>query len=114
MFSFIAELCQNHNGDFDTVLRMVDAAAEAGATHIKIQHIYSRNLVFRPQFENGLVLDGKVHSIKRPWQSEFDRLKTLELSDSDCRKFVEYVRSLNLIPLTTCFARSLFVILIKV
>ena len=26
MFSFIAELCQNHNGDFDTVLRMVDAA----------------------------------------------------------------------------------------
>ena len=36
---FIAELCQNHNGNFDVVKKLVDKAAESGATHIKIQHL---------------------------------------------------------------------------
>ena len=40
----IAELCQNHNGNFDIVKEMVDVAAEAGATHIKLQTIYAENL----------------------------------------------------------------------
>jgi len=63
---FIAELCQNHNGEPDSLFRMADAAAEAGATHIKIQHIYARNLVYRPQFENGLEQNGIVNAIRRP------------------------------------------------
>jgi N,N'-diacetyllegionaminate synthase len=103
---FIAELCQNHNGDFDTVRRMVDAAAESGATHIKIQHIYVRNLVYRPQFEEGLERDGKVLAIRRPWQLEYDRLKGLELTEDECAQFVEHVDSLGLVPVTTCFARG--------
>ena len=40
----IAELCQNHNGDFEIVKKMVDVAAKAGATHIKLQTIYAKNL----------------------------------------------------------------------
>lgn len=103
---FIAELCQNHNGDFDTVRRMVDAAAEGGASHVKIQHIYVRNLVFRPEFEEGLERDGRVLVIRRPWQPEYERLKILELSDDECARFVEYVESLGLIPMTTCFTRG--------
>lgn len=102
---FIAELCQNHNGNVDTLCKMVDAAAEGGATHIKIQHIYARNLVYRAQFENGLICDEKTISIKRPWQVEYERLKNLEISDTDCRRFVKYVESVGLIPMTTCFAR---------
>ena len=35
----IAELCQNHNGQFDILKEMVKSAVNAGATHIKIQHI---------------------------------------------------------------------------
>lgn len=103
---FIAELCQNHNGDFDTLLRMVDAAAEGGATHIKIQHIYACNLVYRTEFEDGLNQDGVQKAIRRPWQLEYDRLKGLELSDVECARFVEYVESIGLIPMTTCFARG--------
>jgi N,N'-diacetyllegionaminate synthase len=103
---FIAELCQNHNGDFDTVRRMVDAAAEGGATHVKIQHIYVRNLVYRPEFEEGLEQEGKVRAIRRPWQAEYDRLKKLELSDEECSRFVEYAESLGLVPMTTCFTRG--------
>ena len=101
---FIAELCQNHNGNFDTVRRMVDVAAESGASHVKIQHIYVRNLVYRSEFENGLEIDGRVQAIRRPWQSAYDRLKSLELK---FRVFtiLEYVESVGLVPMTTCFAR---------
>lgn len=103
---FIAELCQNHNGNFDTVRRMVDTAAESGASHIKIQHIYARNLVYRTEFEHGLEQHGQVLAIRRPWQLEYDRLKGLELSEDECARFVEYVESVGLVPMTTCFARG--------
>jgi|LauGreDrversion4_1035100.scaffolds.fasta_scaffold25136_2 N,N'-diacetyllegionaminate synthase len=102
----IAELCQNHNGSFDLVKSMVDAAAGAGATHVKIQTIYADTLVFRPQFEEGLIVDGKTYAIKRPWLPEYQRLKGLELSPDQSFKFVEYCRNVGVIPLTTCFARK--------
>jgi len=103
--TLIAELCQNHLGDFELVKNMVDEAVEAGATHIKIQHIYTKNLTFRPQFEEGLTQNGITQSIKRPWKPEFERLKPLELTPEDNRKFVKYVESKGAVPLTTCFAR---------
>ena len=102
----IAELCQNHSGNVDTLRKMADAAAESGATHIKIQHIYTRNLTFRPEFENGLTKDGKILCIKRPWKAELERLKALELTDKDCCKFAEHVKDIGLTPMTTCFARA--------
>lgn len=102
----IAELCQNHGGNFDTVKKMVDEAAEGGASHIKLQHIYVSNLVYRAQFEQGLEVDGTVKAIKRPWHNEYERLKSLELSDKECEMFVSYVKSLGLTPMTTCFARG--------
>ena len=37
MAKLIAEFCQNHNGDFDLLKKMVEAAAIAGATHGKMQ-----------------------------------------------------------------------------
>ena len=103
---FIAELCQNHNGSFDTVRRMVDAAAEGGATHVKIQHIYVRNLVFRPSFEKGLEENGVKHAIQRPWKAEYNRLRDLELTEDECSRFVDYTKSVGLIPMTTCFTRG--------
>jgi len=102
----IAEICQNHEGDFDTLIRMIDAAAEGGASHIKIQHIFVRNLVYRPEFEQGLNQNGHVHAIQRPWRAEYDRLKGLELSEDECARFVEYVEALGLVPMTTCFCRG--------
>ena len=41
MVKIIAEFCQNHNGDFDILKRMVEQASKAGATHGKIQNIYN-------------------------------------------------------------------------
>lgn len=102
----IAELCQNHLGDFERVKEMVDKAVEAGATHVKIQHIYTENLTFRPQFEEGLEQDDNTYAIKRPFQPEFERLKGLELEGEHCREFVRYVEDKGAVPLTTCFARG--------
>lgn len=104
--AIIAEFCQNHNGDFDTVERMIDAAGEAGATHAKIQNIYTGALAFRPQFELGLEVDAKVLSIKRPYQTEYERLKKLELTIDQCVRFVELTKAAGLVPMTTCFARG--------
>ena len=41
MAKLIAEFCQNHNGDFDLLTKMVVAAAESGATHGKMQTIFA-------------------------------------------------------------------------
>jgi len=103
--TLIAELCQNHNGKFDLVEKMIDAAAGAGATHVKLQTIYADTLAYRPQFEEGLVQDGRVRSIKRPYQPEYQRLKGLELTPDQCHSFVELARKAGLVPMTTCFAR---------
>jgi N,N'-diacetyllegionaminate synthase len=105
--SIIAELCQNHLGDFDILTKMIDEAVKAGATHIKIQHAYVENLTFRSQFETGFINDNKqTKSIRRPFQDEYERLKKLELSNKECQDFVAYVRSKGAIPVTTCFARG--------
>lgn len=102
----IAELCQNHNGNFDIVKEMVDVAAEAGATHIKLQTIYAENLAYRPIFENGLRLDDKTVAIKRPWADEYNRLKSLELKGGFYEDFVKLCEEKNVIPMTTCFTRD--------
>ena len=46
LMDFIAELCQNHNGDPSLLMKMCDEAANAGATYIKMQTIYAANLAF--------------------------------------------------------------------
>lgn len=102
----IAELCQNHNGDPELVRRMVDEAAEAGATHVKLQNIHAATLSFRPQFEEGLEVGGRTLAIRRPWQPERDRLAGLELSERTVEEFVVRARDLGVVPMTTCFTRG--------
>ncbi len=106
MCKLIAEFCQNHNGDFDLLEKMIFAAAEAGATHGKMQTILADTITFRPQFEEGLIQEGIVKSIKRPYMKEYERLKNLEISSSNSKKFVQICNQNGLIPMTTCFVRE--------
>jgi N,N'-diacetyllegionaminate synthase len=106
MAKLIAEFCQNHNGDFELLKKMVEAAASAGATHGKMQTIFANTIAFRPQFEAGLIQNGEVKSIKRPYLDEYNRLKNLEISSSDTSKFVQICNENGLIPMTTCFVRE--------
>ena len=106
MTQLIAEFCQNHNGNMDLLARMVEAAAKAGATHGKMQTIYADSLAYRPQFEEGVVVEGEIKSIKRPYAAEYQRLKGLEVSQEDTLKFVDLCRESGLVPMTTCFVRA--------
>ncbi len=100
----IAEFCQNHNGSYDTLSRMIGEAAEGGATHAKIQTIFADDLSYRPEFEEGqTALDGRVVVIRRPYQPEYERLQKLELTYEQHRRFVEDCRAAGLEPLTTAF-----------
>jgi sialic acid synthase SpsE len=101
----IAEFCQNHNGDFDLLARMIDAAAEAGATYGKMQTIFADRIAFRPQFETGVEEKGVIRAIKRPYADEYARLKGLEISIADTERFVRRCEDAGVIPMTTCFAR---------
>ena len=102
----IAELCQNHNGSPKILKEMIKKASASGATHVKIQHIYSKCLSKRPIFENGIKINKKIVAIKRPYLKEFIRLKKLELDKKNIKVFINICKKYNVIPLTTCFTRG--------
>ena len=79
MTKFIAELCQNHLGKSDVVLKMIDQCVENGADIIKLQNIFAQDLVERYEFETGFKKKNKTLCIQRPYLKEFKRLKKLEL-----------------------------------
>ena len=102
----IAELCQNHNGDKDILMSMIEEVANSGATHIKIQHIRPEFLNFRARHENGLY-DGDIQkALKRPYNLEYERLSKLTLNDELISLFIKTCKENNLVPLTTCFIRA--------
>jgi sialic acid synthase SpsE len=106
MIKIIAEFCQNHNGDYDLLKKMVEAASAAGATHGKMQTIYADTVTYRPQFEDGLIQEGVVRAIKRPYKDEVERLSRLEISEKETINFIKICKENDLIPMTTCFART--------
>lgn len=106
MVKVIAELCQNHNGSFEILKRMVWAAAEAGATYAKMQAIFSDDLTYRERFEEGITENGKVRVIKRPYDPEYRRLKSLDLDLNAHAKFLDECDDAGIKPLTTIFSRS--------
>lgn len=103
----IAECCQNHNGNKDVLKEMIYKAAENGADYVKIQSIRSSDLTFRERFEEGETdSEGKVKTIKRPYQPEFERLSKLDLSIEQEAWFVEECWKAGIAPMTTAFTRA--------
>jgi len=105
--TLIAECCQNHNGNRDTLQRMIHAAAEAGADYAKIQGLYSRDIAFRERFEDGATeADGTVRVIQRPYRAEVDRLSGLDLTPDDEAWFVDECWRAGIAPMITVFTRG--------
>lgn len=103
---FISELCQNHNGNFETIKKMAYQCAKNGSKIIKLQNIFVKDLSFRTRFENGFFSGSKTLVIKRPFKDEYKRLKKLEIPYKDLEKFVRYCERLGVIPSITCFNRG--------
>ncbi|HEY62611.1 MAG TPA: general stress protein [Anaerolineae bacterium] len=106
MRTVIAELCQNHNGDLTLLKEMVWAAAESGATYAKIQSMLADDLTTRERFEEGRWENGVQVAIKRPYLSEYNRLKPMDLDDDAHYLFAEECVKAGIKPLTTIFSRS--------
>ena len=104
--NLIAELCQNHNGDFSIVEEMIHAAKENGADYVKIQSMRSKDLNYRERFEKGLIEGGFNKYIKRPFKKEFQRLKKLDLTPKEHFKFLEICQKYKIKPMTTIFTRN--------
>lgn len=103
---FIAEFCQNHNGDFEVLKDMVYEAYENGADYAKIQTIFADMLSYRSKFENGKIINNKIEIIKRPYDDEYKRLKSLEISYEKQSEFVDICKKVGVKPLTTAFTRD--------
>lgn len=102
----ITELCQNHNGDRKLLQEMIHASAENGADIVKIQTIRSKELTHRPEFDEGSIIDGEVKIIKRPYKSEYERLKKLDLKIEDESWFIQECLKYGVSPMTTVFTKA--------
>lgn len=103
MTKIIAELCQNHNGDKKLMSDMVAAAAEAGVDYVKIQSMQSKDLTKRSRFERGLIESDITKVIKRPFKTEYSRLRKLDLSLENQNYFIELCLKYKVKPMTTVF-----------
>ena len=106
MPEIIAEFCQNHLGDREIMKRMIDQAVSAGADFAKIQTIHSEDLSHRQRFEEGVMKNGKVEVIKRPFQPEYERLKAIDIDLDTHRWFIDQCHQSGIKALTTAFTRG--------
>ncbi len=107
MVKIIAEVCQNHKGERKILGEMIHAAAENGAHYIKMQSIFFEDLTPRGRFEYGETEDnGVIKSIKRPFRPEYERLRTLDLTEDDHLFFIEECKKYGATPITAVFARK--------
>ena len=93
----IAEAGVNHNGDFNTACRLVDAAKEAGVDCIKFQTFKSGNLVSRNAQK------AEYQKKNTDDSSQQDMLKKLELSFEQFLGLKEYCDKVGLCFLSTPF-----------
>ena len=93
----IAEFCQNHLGKIENLEEMVIQAKENGASHAKIQGLYSDEITKRSEFEDPKGI------LYRPYDKEVARLQTLDLNFETEKWFVKYCLEKEIIPMITVF-----------
>ena len=96
----IAEFCQNHLGKLENLEKMVVQAKGSGASHAKIQGLYSNEITKREEFEDP---DGKLY---RPFDKEVARLQNLDLSFETEKWFVKFCLENQIIPMITVFTHK--------
>ncbi len=107
MTKIIVEVCQNHNGDRGVLKEMIHAAKENGADIVKGQIIFSEDLTPRQRFDEGEEEDNGVRkTIKRPYATEYERMKSLDLAEEDYHFFVDEAYRAGITPMMTLFSRN--------
>lgn len=94
----IAEAGPNHNGDFETALRLVDAAKRAGVDCVKFQTFVSEELISKRA--------EKAEYQKKTTgadESQYEMLKKLEFSFDQFRELKKYCDETGIMFLSTPF-----------
>lgn len=94
----IAEAGDNHNGNYETALKLVDIAIEAGADCVKFQTFITENVIskFAEKAEYQKQNTGTD-------ESQFDMVKKLELSFEEFRNIKKYCDKKGILFLSTPF-----------
>ena len=87
----IAEAGVNHNGSTELALKLIDAAAEAGADAVKFQTFKAANLVTRAAPKAGYQTQRTDAT-----ESQFDMLQALELDRSQHERLIAHARERGL------------------
>lgn len=91
----IAEIGGNHNGDFDTALRLIDEAHRAGVDAVKFQTYRAEKLIH--QSEPALKL------VKTRFKTQLERFKSLEFTYKQYKKLHALAVSKELLFISTPF-----------
>ena len=92
----IAEAGVNHNGDLDTALRLIDAAAEARANAVKFQTFSTDRLVTRQAPKAAYQ---KQTTDSR--ESQYEMLKRLQFTEAQFRELKKYCDTKQILFLST-------------
>ncbi len=89
----IAEIGINHNGDIELAKKMVEAAAESGASAIKFQYFSVENLVIKEaDYYGGMEV-----------VSQFEMFKKTELTIEDYKELFKLAKGLNVLAFCSVF-----------
>ncbi len=94
----IAEAGVNHNGSLDLALKLVEAAATAGADAVKFQTFKTENIVVRYAPKAGYQQETTESD-----ESQFVMLKKLELSTDDFQAILQHCQQKDISFLSTPF-----------
>ena len=92
----IAEAGVNHNHEFDLALKLVDAAADAGADAVKFQTFRAGQVVT----EQGVMAEYQKKNIGKT-ESQIEMLRKLEFSEDWYPKVIEHCKKRGIIFLST-------------
>jgi N-acetylneuraminate synthase/N,N'-diacetyllegionaminate synthase len=94
----IAEAGVNHNGDLNMAKKLVDSAVDACADAIKFQTYKTENIVSPFAGKVPYQIDNSTEG-----ESQFEMLKTLELSFTAFRELIDYCNQRDILFLSTPF-----------
>lgn len=94
----IAEAGDNHNGDYNLAIQLVDKAVEAGADCVKFQTFVTENVISK--FAEKAEYQKENTGIE---ESQFEMVKKLELSFEQFRSIQQYCKEKKIMFLSTPF-----------
>lgn len=94
----IAEAGVNHNGDIVTAKKLIDVASYAGVDYVKFQTFKAETIVSREAQQASYQIENTGQRT-----SQFEMLKSLELSDSDHRILINHCQRKGIRFFSTAF-----------